>query len=64
MNYKEFYESSIKEPEKFWKDQANELDWKTKPKEIEARSSLSINYISSIWPFNPALRALRQLANL
>jgi len=38
MNYKEFYESSIKEPEKFWKDQANELDWKTKPKEILSKN--------------------------
>lgn len=38
MNYKEFYESSINEPEKFWKDQANELDWKTKPQEILSKN--------------------------
>ena len=34
MKYKEIYEESIEQPEKFWKKQADAIDWYNKPKEI------------------------------
>ncbi len=34
MTYQEFYQSSINNPEKFWKEQAEALDWFEFPKEI------------------------------
>ena len=34
MKYKEIYEESIEQPEKFWTKQANAIDWYNKPKEI------------------------------
>ncbi len=34
MKYQEFYDKSIKEPEVFWREQANKLDWFTKPNTI------------------------------
>ncbi|EDP97774.1 acetate--CoA ligase [Kordia algicida OT-1] len=34
MNYQEFYQKSIEQPEVFWQEQANQLDWHTKPKTI------------------------------
>lgn len=34
MNYQEFYNKSIESPEKFWAEQANEIDWFAKPEQI------------------------------
>lgn len=34
MNYQEFYNKSIENPEKFWTEQANEIDWFAKPEQI------------------------------
>ncbi len=34
MSYQEFYNESVHKPEKFWKDQANQLDWFNFPKTI------------------------------
>jgi propionyl-CoA synthetase len=34
MNYNNFYERSIRYPEAFWKEQANEIDWYKKPTSI------------------------------
>ncbi|WP_452233168.1 acetate--CoA ligase [Lacinutrix sp. MEBiC02595] len=34
MKYQEFYQESIQYPERFWKEQANQLDWFTSPKTI------------------------------
>lgn len=34
MNYQEFYNKSIENPEKFWAEQANEIDWFAKPEQI------------------------------
>ena len=34
MNYQEFYNQSIENPEKFWTEQANEIDWFAKPEQI------------------------------
>ncbi|MEM6717959.1 MAG: acetate--CoA ligase [Bacteroidota bacterium] len=34
MNYQEFYQKSIAQPEVFWQEQANNLDWHTPPKNI------------------------------
>ncbi|SMC60941.1 acetate--CoA ligase [Moheibacter sediminis] len=34
MNYKEFYKKSIENPEQFWAEQANEIDWYKKPEII------------------------------
>lgn len=34
MNYNNFYERSIRYPEAFWKEQANEIDWYKKPTAI------------------------------
>ena len=34
MTYKEIYTESIERPEKFWKDQANEIEWYSKPQII------------------------------
>ncbi|HLF52841.1 acetate--CoA ligase [Flavobacterium sp.] len=31
MNYKDFYEKSINQPEEFWKEQANAIEWYNKP---------------------------------
>ncbi|KAA3633397.1 MAG: propionyl-CoA synthetase, partial [Bacteroidetes bacterium] len=34
MTYQEFYQSSINNPEKFWKEQAEAMEWFEFPKEI------------------------------
>ncbi|WP_262487631.1 propionyl-CoA synthetase [Flavobacterium terrigena] len=34
MNYKELYNESIQSPEKFWADQANQIEWHKKPSKI------------------------------
>lgn len=34
MNYQEFYSQSIQSPEAFWKEQADQIDWFTKPQTI------------------------------
>lgn len=34
MNYKNFYSKSIKEPDKFWAEQANAIEWHSKPEII------------------------------
>ena len=34
MNYEEFYRESIDFPDKFWENQANQIEWFTKPKTI------------------------------
>lgn len=34
MTYQEFYQSSVREPEKFWEEQAKSLDWFKFPKTI------------------------------
>ncbi|MCO6176257.1 propionyl-CoA synthetase [Flavobacterium sp. NRK F10] len=34
MNYLDFYKQSIDNPEKFWKEQAEKLEWYTKPETI------------------------------
>ena len=34
MNYEEFYKESIDFPDKFWENQANQIEWFTKPKTI------------------------------
>ncbi|MDN3676938.1 acetate--CoA ligase [Flavobacterium paronense] len=34
MNYQELYNQSIQNPAKFWTEQANEIDWYTKPQQI------------------------------
>jgi len=34
MNYQDFYNNSITDPERFWKEQANKLAWYAKPKTI------------------------------
>lgn len=34
MNYKEFYTDSINQPEAFWKEQANAIEWYNKPETI------------------------------
>lgn len=34
MNYEEFYKKSIDFPEEFWKEQANQIEWFTKPNSI------------------------------
>ena len=34
MNYNQFYDSSIKMPEKFWKNQSEEITWFKKPQRI------------------------------
>ena len=34
MTYQELYNQSIQNPEKFWTEQANEIDWFTKPQQI------------------------------
>ncbi|RKS02830.1 acetate--CoA ligase [Flavobacterium sp. 102] len=34
MKYQELYNQSIQNPEQFWSEQANEIDWFTKPKNI------------------------------
>ena len=34
MTYKEIYTESIERPEKFWKDQADEIEWYSKPEII------------------------------
>ncbi len=34
MNYQEFYNQSIQSPEAFWKEQADQIDWFTKPQTI------------------------------
>lgn len=34
MNYEEFYKKSIENPEQFWTEQANEIDWYKKPEII------------------------------
>ncbi|MCL4126811.1 UNVERIFIED_CONTAM: hypothetical protein GTU68_042586 [Idotea baltica] len=39
MNYKSFYKSSIENPEKFWKEQAAEIDWYKQPKNILSKDS-------------------------
>lgn len=31
MNYKDFYEKSINQPEEFWREQANAIEWYNKP---------------------------------
>ena len=37
MTYKEIYKESIERPEKFWKDQANEIEWYSKPEIITSQ---------------------------
>jgi len=34
MNYEDFYNESIKQPEEFWRKQASQIDWHTFPKNI------------------------------
>jgi len=34
MNYKEIYKKSIEQPEEFWGEQANEIEWYNKPENI------------------------------
>mgnify|MGYP006378502567 CR=1 FL=1 len=34
MNYQEFYNQSIQSPEAFWKEQADQLEWYSKPTTI------------------------------
>jgi propionyl-CoA synthetase len=34
MNYEEFYKKSIDFPEEFWQEQANQIEWYTKPNSI------------------------------
>jgi hypothetical protein len=34
MNYQDFYKQSLNEPEKFWEQQSQKIEWLTKPKSI------------------------------
>lgn len=34
MNYKDFYQKSLDNPESFWKEQAEQIEWYTKPETI------------------------------
>ena len=34
MNYKDFYAESINQPEKFWAEQADTIEWYSKPQII------------------------------
>ncbi len=43
MNYQEFYQKSIKHPEEFWKEQANELDWFKAPQAILSKDKHNYN---------------------
>ena len=43
MNYQEFYQKSIKHPEEFWKEQANQLDWFKAPQTILSKDKFNYN---------------------
>lgn len=43
MNYQEFYQNSIDNPEKFWKKQAEQIDWFEAPKTIMSKDKYDYN---------------------
>ena len=43
MNYQSFYKKSIKQPEQFWEEQANQLDWFKVPKIILSKDEYDYN---------------------
>lgn len=43
MKYQNFYNESINNPEQFWKNQANEIDWFTSPQTILSKDEYDYN---------------------
>lgn len=39
MNYKDFYQKSLANPESFWKEQAEQIEWYTKPETILSKDT-------------------------
>lgn len=39
MNYKDFYQKSLDNPESFWKEQAEQIEWYTKPETILSKDT-------------------------
>jgi propionyl-CoA synthetase len=43
MNYQDFYQKSIQQPEQFWREQASQLRWFKKPKTILSKDKFDYN---------------------
>ena len=58
MTYQEFYQNSIREPEKFWEEQAKSLDWFKFPKNILSKDEEDLFHLYQCGKMNTSYLAL------
>ena len=46
MKYQNFYKNSIENPEQFWSQQANQLEWFKSPKQIKSKDKYDYNHLA------------------